>query len=117
MKKAYEGLTFTGTLYYDILCAVKYKHEGNTVQRVHGWLDMGKFNKEYGYPEPNASASDDWKQYGDAIQFLEKNGLIKREYYSRPAGRGFVSWYWRIQPVLHGDKLAIADKYIAAMNK
>ena len=117
MKQAYEGLTLAGTLYYDMLCAFKYKHEGDTVWKLRGMMDLGKFNKEYGYPVPNCSPASEWDEYNKAYNYLKDNGYIRSEFYSRPAGRGCVSWYWRFEPVLWGDKLAIADKYIAAMNK
>lgn len=118
MKKAYDGFTFAGTLYCDMLRAAKYRHEGDTIWRVRGWFDMEKFNKEYGYPVPNTDTSgEDWKLYGEAFKCLEDRGLVRKEFYSRPAGKGWVSWYWRFELVLWGDKLAIADKYVAAMNK
>ena len=119
MKQAYEGLTFTGTLYYDMLCAFKYRHEGDTVWKLNGKMWLDKFNEKYGYPVPNrtTSNSSEWDEFNKAYNYLKDNGYIRDEFSSRPVERGFVGWYWRFEVVLKGDKLAIADKYIAAMNK
>ena len=115
MKQAYEGLTLAGTLYYDMLCASKYRPEGGKVWKVWGMIPLDKFNAQYGYPVPNCSPTSEWDEYNKAYKFLKDNGYIRDEFYSRPAGRGCQSWYWRFEVVLSGDKLAVADKYIAAM--
>lgn len=123
MKQAYKGMTFAGTLFCDLLDSVHYRHEGNKVWQLTGGIDCIEFANEYGYNEefnkcassPESKAEND--AFNEAIATLKKFGLVTMEAYTRPAGRGWVSNRVRIVMHLWGDKLAIADKYIAAMNK
>lgn len=124
MKQAYKGMTFTGTLFCDLLCAAQYEVKNGRHWMLAGGIDCIDFANAYGYNEEfhkdatSAESKAENDAFNEAIATLKWRGLITMEHYTRPAGRGWVSN--RVRIVLHISRksdLEIADKYIAAMKK